>query len=643
MKKVFSLLLMFIFIINVEAASSLKTYNESVEVVKTYINNFENNSRYIIKYDLLDPLKFIFEKKDGNIVLRSDEVFNGNGGLLNEEEYYIGKEYLFNGLNFWLVDKKIVDNDKSVKVLSDDSAESGIRVTEFVKPGTKVVGEGTRINPWEFAKKQYKFTIDEVINGTAAASSISITEGTTDGITVTGNDGYAFDHVDCGDSEQTVKYEGGKIKVVSISSEISCKIYFENAGAKFTYKEEEQTFTVKYSGKYNIEALGAQGNKGGNGGQTSGTIYLNAGEKLIIKTGGTNGYNGGGTGQYSGGGATSVELESKGTYLMIAAGGGGGKNGTAGGSGDSKGGESSGGTISFIGGGAAGNDGTNQGGGGSGYDYTYPTVYDDCLTGENTCKGGTVSTNCSNCYTETCVGGYIEYNCKACGTTKEVCKGGNETVCNTCTYKTTECENANYTYSGGKCVVYNFYVYGTCTCTNGKYNGLDSCTDHSCNTGGKTGFTKGTAELNMSYSSIEAACKAVGTGTINFKALCSHEYSGYVMKDPISETKANCDECGSTSVYNECLSYDTECVKTCDTKYSDCAYKKCTPGCDSEYSECATGENTCKGGWHYETKGYNSGHGGTNVLNEEQLTNLEDKSGINSGNGSVIISYVGEN
>lgn len=639
MKKVFSLLLMFIFIINVEAATSLKTYNESVEVVKTYINNFENNSRYISLYDTLDPLKFIFVKDGDNFVLESSDEFNGNGGLLNEDEYNIGKEYLFNGLNFWLVGKKIVDNNQEVVVSTDDATESGVRVTEFVKPNTKVVGEGTRVNPWEFAKRQYKLTIGKVENGTAAAKSISITEGTTDGITVTGNAGYAFDRAEC-DPDQKSKYEGGKFKIVGMSSETECDIYFENAGKTFDYKEEEQIFEVKYSGKYNIEALGAQGKNGGKGGQTSGTIYLTAGQKIYIQTGGTNGYNGGGTGQYSGGGATSVKLEA--TNLMIAAGGGGGKNGTAGGSGDSKGGESSGGTISFKGGGAAGNDGTNQGGGGSGYDYTYPTEYDECITGHNTCKGGTVATNCDDCYSKTCVPGNKETNCKACGTTKKVCKGGNKTVCNKCTYKTTECDGANYTYSGGKCVVYDFYLYGTCTCTNGTYDGLGSCTDKSCNTKGKSGYTKHTAELDMpSYSSIEEACKGVGTGKIDFKALCSHPDSGWVMVDPISKTEANCDKCGSEEVYDDCLYTVNECVRTCDSEYSDCASTKCTYGCDYVESDCATGENTCKAGWHYETKEYNSGHGGTNILSDELLSS-ESKSGVNSGNGSVIITYLGE-
>ncbi len=636
MKKVFSLLLMFIFIINVEAATSLKTYNESVEVVKTYINNFENNSRYISLYDTLDPLKFIFEKDGDNFILKSSDEFNGNGGLLNEYEYNIGKEYLFNGLNFWLVDKKIVDNDQKVVVSTDNATESGVRVTEFVKPNTKVVGEGTRVNPWEFAKRQYKLTIGKVENGTAAAKSISITEGTTDGITVTGNAGYAFDRAEC-DPDQKSKYEGGKFKIVGMSSETECDIYFENAGKTFDYKEEEQIFEVKYSGKYNIEALGAQGKNGGKGGQTSGTIYLTAGQKLYIQTGGTNGYNGGGTGQYSGGGATSVKLEA--TNLMIAAGGGGGKNGTAGGSGDSKGGESSGGTISFKGGGAAGNDGTNQGGGGSGYDYTYPTEYDECITGHNTCKGGTVATNCDDCYTETCVAGYKKTNCKACGTTKEVCKGGNKTVCNTCTYKGTTClYNMVYNSSDKKCHAKpDFKVIGSCKCKNGKYTGKDDCTDQACL--GESNFYRYSTTIDT-YGSTTNACEAVKNGTFSVTGVCRHEAYGDTI-EPENVTAQNCEECGSKEVYDSCLSKETECVRTCDSEYSDCASTKCTYGCDYVESDCATGENTCKAGWHYETKEYNSGHGGTNVLSDELLSS-ESKSGVNSGNGSVVITYLGE-
>ena len=48
MKKIFSVILMFTFMINIQAATAIKNYDETVDVTKEYINDFENNSKYII-------------------------------------------------------------------------------------------------------------------------------------------------------------------------------------------------------------------------------------------------------------------------------------------------------------------------------------------------------------------------------------------------------------------------------------------------------------------------------------------------------------------------------------------------------------------------------------------------------------------
>ena len=114
MKKIFSVILMFTFMINIQAATAIKNYDETVDVTKEYINDFENNSKYIIlKQEMNIP--FIF--KNGKV--EYSNVFNGNGGLLNEEEYNIGKGYLYNGLNFWLVsdnsDYKIVGTKSDIE------------------------------------------------------------------------------------------------------------------------------------------------------------------------------------------------------------------------------------------------------------------------------------------------------------------------------------------------------------------------------------------------------------------------------------------------------------------------------------------------------------------------------------------------
>ena len=633
MKKIFSVILMFTFMINIQAATAIKNYDETVDVTKEYINDFENNSKYIIlKQEMNIP--FIF--KNGKV--EYSNVFNGNGGLLNEEEYNIGKGYLYNGLNFWLVSDN--SNYKIVGTKSDienknKTEEYGIRVTEFVKSTARVTGEGTRLNPWEFAKRQFEVQL-KVENGIVDAVNMSeyimfITEGDTDGTTVTGKAGYAFDSVSCTNS-QNAEYENGKIRIKNIFANTECTVKFVNPGKTISYKEEEQTYDVKYSGYYEINAYGAQGNgNGGKGGHTYGKVYLEKGTKLIVNTGGQNGYNGGGSGYYSGGGSTTVKLF--GGDLMIAAGGGGGKSGTAGGNGDSLGGAS-------VGAGA-GSDGTNRGGGGSGYNYTYADTYNDCKTGHNTCKDGMISKNCSACYDTTCVSGE-KTECDDCASTTSECTGGYTSVCKTCTFQVKTCPDGQHfgtlASNSNTCYYDDLYVTGSCACKNGK-GVTGSCTDVECY--GKSGYERDrSADSYAGYGTYAEACTHYTNGTIRVTGIC-HFSSNWLGFDPVttSKTEPNCSKCGSESV---CKSWTTKCVRECNTVIDSCASVKCVYGCDPpEYDPCLSGEDTCEGGWEYATKPYNSGNGGSNLLSDK-LEESKSESGKNVGNGKVVISYYGE-
>ena len=140
---------------------------------------------------------------------------------------------------------------------------------------------------------------------------------------------------------------------------------------EFDYTGNYQEYKIKESGYYRIQCWGANGGNsttngktgalGGNGGYTSGVIFLEKGEKIYIYVGGhgedavakkdsPNGYNGGGLGTWdheddeaagAGGGATDIRLvandwdnfESLKSRIMVAAGGGGATNLTAGGAG----------------------------------------------------------------------------------------------------------------------------------------------------------------------------------------------------------------------------------------------------------------------------------------------------------------------
>lgn len=631
MKKVLVGILSILFIVNVEAATSIRTYNESMNVSKTYINSYKDVDKYIS----MSNNKFIY--KNGKV--NSSSNFTGSGGLLNEDEFKIGKEYLYNGLNFWIISNidgkySIVDpeykNNNYINNTVSQSNKSGVRVTAFTKSSARVTGLGTRLNPWEFAKRQFEIKII-VENGTVATTPIYITEDMDGSVSVVGNNGYAFDSVSCTNSQNAV-YENGKINIKSIFANTECTVKFVNPGKTISYKEEEQTYDVKYSGYYELDAYGAQGNgSGGKGGHTYGKVYLEKDTKLVINTGGKNGYNGGGSGYYTGGGSTTVTLF--GGDLMIAAGGGGGKNGTAGGNGNSVGGAS-------VGAGA-GNDGTNRGGGGSGYNYTYADTYNDCKTGHNTCTEGMVSKNCSSCYSTECVSGTKE-ECDDCASTTTECTGGYTSVCKTCTFQVKTCRDGQHfgtlASNSNTCYYDDLYVTGSCECKNGK-GVTGSCTDVECY--GKSGYERDRSKDSYAgYGTFSQACQYNPNGKITVTGVCN--YSGnFLGFDPVttSKTEPNCSKCGSEQV---CKSTTTKCVRECKTVTDACASVKCVYGCDPPvYDPCAKGENTCQGGWNYKTKPYNSGNGGSNLLGDD-LKDSKSESGINTGNGYVKISYYKE-
>ncbi len=166
--------------------------------------------------------------------------------------------------------------------------------------------------------------------------------------------------------ESVVTYKG--IDIAGNEATVTRKITLVVASTEFDYKEEEQVYTVEATGTYVIEAYGAQGgNSGGNGGYLKAEVYLTAGEKLYITTGGVNGFNGGGgygnSKYYPGGGATTIKYDGK---VIVIAGGGGAAGATgeggAGGASDGSGGAS-------VGSGS-GIDGTNGGGGSNSPDST---------------------------------------------------------------------------------------------------------------------------------------------------------------------------------------------------------------------------------------------------------------------------------
>lgn len=160
MKKVFTfLLLTFLFIININADVTM-SYDKAVNNSQRYVYKFNKYGKYIItdkKYIEIvnsDTAIIPFAFKNSKSTVNTDFT---RGGLLNEEEFIVSKDsngntYLSQDVEFFLMKDGTI---KAINVLNNDVIDAGdkkyaLRVTEFVIPGTKIKGSGTKNNPWEF-------------------------------------------------------------------------------------------------------------------------------------------------------------------------------------------------------------------------------------------------------------------------------------------------------------------------------------------------------------------------------------------------------------------------------------------------------------------------------------------------------------
>ena len=167
MKKVFTfLLLTFLFIININADVTM-SYDKAVNNSQRYVYKFNKYGKYIItdkKYIEIvnsDTAIIPFAFKSNKSTVNTDFT---RGGLLNEEEFIVSKDsngntYLSQDVEFFLMKDGTI---KAINVLNNDVIDAGdkkyaLRVTEFVIPGTKTKGSGTKNNPWEFVGT-YKLT-----------------------------------------------------------------------------------------------------------------------------------------------------------------------------------------------------------------------------------------------------------------------------------------------------------------------------------------------------------------------------------------------------------------------------------------------------------------------------------------------------
>ena len=179
MKKIFFVILLtFLFIINVNAEVSV-SYDNAVKTSQRYIYRFNKYDKYLVtdkKYIELkgsDTAIIPFGFKNNKLEVNSDFT---RGGLLNEEEFNLSKDsngstYLSQDVEFFLIGKKAV-NTLNNEVIDAGDKKYGIRVTEFVLPGTKTRGSGTKVNPWEFVGT-YKLTF-YINNGKITNNGLSV-------------------------------------------------------------------------------------------------------------------------------------------------------------------------------------------------------------------------------------------------------------------------------------------------------------------------------------------------------------------------------------------------------------------------------------------------------------------------------------
>ena len=128
--------------------------------------------------------------------------------------------------------------------------------------------------------------------------------------------------------EDTPKEGNGYARVTLIKKQTSTNIEYDYTGS-------EQEFVAPYDGIYKLETWGAQGGdakwtgnvtyRGGYGAYSTGTIYLNKGEKLYVNVGGAGNDDCKDSceGGYNGGGETRGRIDSNSTYNVSVGSGGG--------------------------------------------------------------------------------------------------------------------------------------------------------------------------------------------------------------------------------------------------------------------------------------------------------------------------------
>lgn len=324
----------------ITSSSSTTATNNTIHYSNRYFvdsNMSENvnsgNGRALITYSTnSDSLQRVNTKLNGVRYIKDC----ANGNTINSSNHWIELQAIVNGINVakgkTVTGTGTLASGKAYSLLVDGiigvEEENIIRINETTGLQCVTIDLGQKYDLDEIAV--WHFWKD---GRTYYANTTSVSSDNTNWITAIANN-----DVETPNGKRVNAYSTNKIESTNVYT--------------FTYSGSSETFTAPYSGWYKVELWGAQGGRttgsDGQGGYTSGKIYLNSGETLNVNVGGAGttgggtstalliagGYNGGaGAGNQtacsvrywgSGGGATDVRLDSSLNSRIMVAGAGGG-------------------------------------------------------------------------------------------------------------------------------------------------------------------------------------------------------------------------------------------------------------------------------------------------------------------------------
>ena len=629
-RKLNILLVLLLLITNVKAASVYANYSKATKNTDNYITKF---SKYKLFIDSTN--KYLYNGSTSSVKSGFNE-----GGFLNTYEFNStiikNDSYLITGARYFTMTENgnnvdAVDVRKINSVSKTDSLES--RITELVIPETRVLGSGSRNDPWKFITPKFNVTIKLVnakISGKDTINEIVIGYNKT--YTITPDQSYYIFKGKTGDlvCDKTVgsyKVVDNKLVLEDLRGDATCSVRYRGMDVTANIVVNNGTATnTKLIGEAGSDlSTSLKGNNGyaydtvsctnsqtatyepkvltinkiikdttctvnyGRPNDKTFTFVASAQTYTIPYNGfytfellGAEGENNGGKGAKTAG----TIYFTKGDVVVINTGGSGNNTGIArgyngGGIGQYYGGGAStikkNGTILIAA--AGGGGGANGTAGGNGTGTGGASVGSGAGSrGTNAGGGGSsydhkYQDNCSSCYTghDTCVGGYVT-ECSDKHHKEWVCSGG---------WVDTEYGHG-YGDRWFECTSNGWYGHGS---------GNVSCSP---------GDTKHFSCSNPTPS---------GKCTI-----------------------------GDERYYpNACYGYCT------GREWDDCADEsyEWVYGCDDVWSDCKTGENTCRPGCDTLTKRYKPGNGGSNIYSTS-VKNITKTNGYNKGNGQVKVSFHGE-